>query len=110
MELLGLNLARLGRPSLRAGLCGALATDGLGWGLHHYQLGDGLRRASYDWLIVARGERRAEEAVLIYLDEESHRQLGQPLNAPWNRGLHAQLLDRLTRAGVRAVVFDIVFS
>ena len=51
-----------------------------------------------------------DDVALIYLDEDSHVRLGQPLNAPWDRGLHAKLIDRLTAAGARAIVFDIVFS
>jgi adenylate cyclase len=46
----------------------------------------------------------------VYLDEQSHAALGQPLNRPWDRRLHARLLERLTQAGAKAVVFDIVFS
>jgi len=44
------------------------------------------------------------------MDEESHRSLGQPFNAGWDRALHARLIDRLTAAGARAIVFDVVFS
>src|SRR5438552_733863 len=44
------------------------------------------------------------------MDEESHRSLGQPVNAAWDRALHARLIDRLTAAGARAIVFDVVFS
>jgi adenylate cyclase len=44
------------------------------------------------------------------MDEASHLKLGQPQNAPWDRSLHAQLVDRLSSAGARAIVFDVVFS
>jgi adenylate cyclase len=47
---------------------------------------------------------------MVFLDEESHKELNQPFNAPWDRSVHARLLDRLTADGARAVVFDIVFS
>ena len=48
--------------------------------------------------------------VLVYLDLESY--LGEHQNpaAPWDRQLHARLLDRLTDAGAKAIVFDILFS
>ena len=37
------------------------------------------------------------EIVLVYLDEESAKQLHQPIDDIWNRALHVPLLDRLTR-------------
>jgi adenylate cyclase len=76
-------------------------------------LGDGIRFKSYDWLFLLR-ERLAkrpppDDALIVYLDEQSHAELGQPMNEPWDRRFHARLLDRLTAADVRAVVFDIIF-
>ncbi len=88
----------------------ALLTAGLGLALHVFPLGRGLINASYDLLIVLRGEKPATEAVIVYLDEKSHQALNQPLNAPWDRTLHAKLIDRLTAAGAKAIVFDVVFS
>ncbi len=88
----------------------ALLTAGLGLALYVFPLGRGLIHASYDFLIVLRGEKPANEAVIVYLDEKSHQQLHQPLNAPWDRTLHAKLIDRLTAAGAKAIVFDVVFS
>lgn len=66
--------------------------------------------ASYDVLLVTRGERAADEAVIVYLDERSHLELNQPLNAPWDRNLHAKLIDALTAAGAKCIAFDVVFS
>src|SRR4051812_26707923 len=85
---------------------------GLGCGLllHQLQIGSELVRRSYDLLHVWMGDHQAGEAVIVYLDESSHLKLGQPLNKPWDRALHARLVERLTGAGARAVVFDIVFS
>jgi adenylate cyclase len=47
---------------------------------------------------------------IIYMDESSYHELDQDFAQPWDRALHAQLLDRLTDDGVRAVIFDIIFS
>ena len=85
-------------------------TAALGFVLHFFPIGRGLVHASYDALQVARGERKADEAVIIYLDEKSHQELKQPLNAPWDRALHARLVDLLTAAGAKCIVFDVVFS
>lgn len=93
-----------------AAVFGAALTAAVGWGFHAYGFGRPLVMKSYESLLVSMGERAAEEAVIVYMDEFSHRQLKQPLNAPWDRSLHARLLERLTAAGAKAVVFDIVFS
>jgi adenylate cyclase len=74
------------------------------------RIGLWLRQWSYDLLTVGRGEFAPDEAAIVYMDELSHKELGQPYNAPWDRSLHARLVRRLTEAGARAIVFDIVFS
>ncbi len=91
-------------------LVGAVITAGLGYFLHEFSLGRGLTQLSYDLLPVFRGDVATHGAVLVYLDEKSHRELGQPFNAAWDRALHARLIDRLTAAGAKAIVFDVVFS
>jgi adenylate cyclase len=93
-----------------AGLAGAFLAAGVGWALHEFTFGSGLVNLSYDLLTVAKPTVIPTEVVLVVMDEESHEKLGQPLNAPWDRALHAQLIDKLTTAGARAIVFDIVFS
>lgn len=89
----------------------AITVIGFIWGLMLWQLniGQGLRRASYD-LPFLFGERPPpEDIVLVYLDEASHRELGQPLAQAWDRRLHAKLVERLTEQGARLIVFDILF-
>ena len=100
---------KLSRTSFAA-IIGVVLTTACGLFLHEFRLGTRLVRSSYDLLHVWRGDRRVTEAILVCLDEQSYRRLGQPLNAPWDRALHAQLVDRLTAAGARAIVFDVVFS
>jgi len=96
--------------ALIAAIVVALLMAALGFAFQAYPIGRALVHSSYDALLVLRGDRKADEAVIVYLDERSHDELKQPLNAPWDRKLHAQLIDRLTTAGARAIVFDIVFS
>ncbi|MBI3878596.1 MAG: CHASE2 domain-containing protein [Verrucomicrobia bacterium] len=50
------------------------------------------------------------DPIIVYLDLQSHLTENQDPARPWPRALHARLLRRLTAAGARAVVFDIVFS
>jgi CHASE2 domain-containing sensor protein len=51
---------------------------------------------SFDLPFRVRGVVVPTEAALIYMDEQSHVELEQPYDRPWNRSLHAQLLDILT--------------
>lgn len=88
----------------------AIAAAALGWFLHQFAFGSGVVNLSYDLLHIARGNIPVNEAIIVYIDEPSHRELNQPLNAPWDRAVHARLLDKLAQAEARAVVMDIVFS
>ena len=54
--------------------------------------------------------RPTDDAVILYVDEESTRRLEQNPGTLWSRALHARLLDRLTEDGARAVLFDVVFD
>jgi adenylate cyclase len=83
------------------------------WGM------DWLQRQSFDLPYVLRqflpggltpARPATDDIVLIYMDEESTKRLGQPPDGSWNRALHARLLERLTRDGARAVFFDVVFD
>lgn len=95
------------RKRLAAALVIGLAGLLLGWLL--LQSAQGMRRASYD-LPFRFGEHTPPgDVVLVYLDEASHEDLGQPLSEPWDRRLHAQLVEKLTREGARVIVFDILF-
>lgn len=73
-------------------------------------LGGGLTRSSYDQLSRWHRPTPPTDAVIISLDEASHKVLQQPANQPWNRELHAQLIDRLNAEGAKLIVFDIIFD
>ncbi|MBL9167581.1 MAG: CHASE2 domain-containing protein [Verrucomicrobiales bacterium] len=77
-------------------------------------LGRWLVRASYDGSHLLAGPvgsvSESSPVVLVYLDLESHLREKQNPAQPWDRALHARLVRRLTQAGARAVVFDILFS
>jgi adenylate cyclase len=89
----------------------AIAVAALGWVLHEFALGSGLVNLSYDLLHILRASNiPASEAVIVYLDEKSYRDLQQPQNKPLDRALYAQMIDRLTAAGARVIVMDVVFS
>jgi len=73
------------------------------------RLTKGLVRASYDHSFdlasASRPDIQKSGVVIIYMDEPSYRILGQSLSLPWDRARHAELLDRLTAEGARAVIF-----
>jgi two-component system, cell cycle sensor histidine kinase and response regulator CckA len=48
--------------------------------------------------------------AVVYLDLQSYQRESQDPARLWDRALHARLVDRLARAGARAIVFDIIFS
>jgi PAS domain S-box-containing protein len=48
--------------------------------------------------------------AIVYLDLDSYLREKQNPAQPWSRSLHARLLNRITAAGARAVVFDIIFD
>ncbi|PYL01792.1 MAG: hypothetical protein DME19_00365 [Verrucomicrobia bacterium] len=93
----------------KGGLIGALLTTLAGL-LLYGAFGLGLINRSYDYPFGPRWPIKVDDVVLIYMDDESHKELNQPFDAPWDRSLHARLLERLTQEGCRAVVFDIVFA
>lgn len=71
--------------------------------------GDPFARLSYDLLFALRPDVPVEGMVIVAMDEESHRILGQPGASPWDRALHARLIERLTKLGAKAIVFDVLF-
>ena len=90
--------SRLDRTHLAAAV-GVLLAVGCGVLLHELPIGRGLVQWSYDLLEVWRGERRPEGAVMVYLDEISHKNLVQPYDCAWDRALHAELLEFLGVSG-----------
>jgi len=105
------NRARLASTLALIGLTGLL---GLMLRMPEGPLGSGMVRASYDTLHQLRGTQQAAlddcPVVIVYLDLNSYKVRELDPSQPWPRALHAQLLDRLTDAGARVVIFDIIFS
>ncbi len=65
---------------------------------------------SHDLAHLSAPDLKNAGVVIIYIDEKSLKDLNQPENAPMDRGLHAKMLDRLTKDGAKAVAMDIIFS
>ncbi len=96
--------------NLHGGSVGALGAAFLGAFLLLSPFGHGLVHLSYDIPFALRSDIRADEAVIVYMDEESRRQLKQTPEGPWDRSLHVQLLKELTARRAKAVVFDVLFD
>ncbi|MBI3851441.1 MAG: adenylate/guanylate cyclase domain-containing protein [Verrucomicrobia bacterium] len=105
------RISKLKQNWLGGGI-GVLLAVGLGAGLlvFNSSLGKKLKHLSYDLPFAIRPVAKPQAVVMVYMDDDSHKELNQPFNQPWDRSWHAQLLNRLTAEGARAVVFDIVFS
>ena len=111
-----MGISQTMRIRLLAALGLAVATSLIGFTLLDPRWRPGAigLQASYDTLHSLAGPRldatSNSPVVLIYLDLKSFLDTKQDPALPWPRTLHAKLLDRLTAAGARAVVFDIIFS
>jgi adenylate cyclase len=101
-------VAKQGRSNLCAAAIGGLLVSAIGCACIGFSFGRPLARLSYDVPFILRGEIATPEVCLIYMDDNSARNLGQ--GAVWDRRLHAHLLQRLKSEGCKAVVFDVVFS
>jgi CHASE2 domain-containing sensor protein len=82
-------------------LCGLLL-----WGT---SLGDAWENASYDYLFLFSQRAVTNQVALILMDTESYDKLNQVRGKPWDRKLHAQLLDKLAADGSSLAVFDVFF-
>ncbi len=69
----------------------------------------GLENQLLDLFFSVRGVQPCpRELLLVAIDEPSFQELR--LEWPWPRGLHAKLIDRLSAAGARLIVFDVLFT
>jgi class 3 adenylate cyclase len=50
------------------------------------------------------------DVEFVVMDNDSLAKLGQPALREWDRRLHARLINQMTAAHARAVVFDVVFQ
>jgi len=71
--------------------------------------GDSWTRASYDNLFRFGSRAVTNRVVLVLMDNEAYAALGQSRDVPWDRKLHADLLNKLADDGCQLVVMDIFF-
>jgi CHASE2 domain-containing sensor protein len=74
------------------------------WWLGAFQ---GLENKSMDYRFKIRGPLKpASDIAIVVVDEESIRRIGR---WPWTRNIHSALIEKLNKAGAKAIVFDILF-
>ncbi len=66
-----------------------------------------IDRYIYDSLLQTLPDEPANDVVIVGIDEYSLREIGR---WPWDRKVHAQIIDRLTEMGARAVLMDLILS
>ena len=91
-------------------IAGGLLSTGIGLACLRFSFGEPLMRLSYNLPFIFRSNLDTDKVILVYLDEQSAKQLQQPIDDVWNRALHVRLLDRLTQDNARLVFYDIVFD
>ncbi len=80
-----------------------LLAGGLGWlnGLGR------IDQTLYDQFVAAHGRPARDDIIIVAIDDYSLAELGR---WPWPRALHAQLIDRLSKARPRAIGLDVILS
>jgi CHASE2 domain-containing sensor protein len=72
-------------------------------------LGDVWVNSSYDYLFRFENHAVTNQVTLILMDNAAFAQFHQTRGQPWNRALHARLLNRLADDGCALVVMDSFF-
>lgn len=104
MTLRGIKDHRLFRPT-----AGALLVVLVGVALRFLSLGEGFVNASYDHLFRFGSPAPSNQVVVILMDNEAYAEKNQSREQPWDRTLHAELLNKLADDGCRVAVLDIFF-
>ena len=82
----------------------------LGLGAWRLPMTRSLEYLSYDLPFLFVVPAPPPGLIIVELDEQAHRDLKQTYGQPWDRSLHARLLNKLRRDGCELVVFDIWFA
>jgi CHASE2 domain-containing sensor protein len=69
-----------------------------------------LERWSYDLPQNLAPRTEITNLAVVYMDDASHAFLKQSYDGPWDRSLHAQLVNRLASLGATAIAFDVLFD
>jgi CHASE2 domain-containing sensor protein len=81
-----------------------------GVALWQMPLGERWVTTSYDYLFRFGAKSVTNKVVLVLMDNAAHSELQQERGRPWERALHAKLLNQLAADGCPLVVFDVHFE
>ena len=104
-----MKVKAIGQPEFLKSALGAAVAVLCGLLLWKMPLGEPWVNASYDYLFRFGARAVTNRVTLILMDNEAYDQFHQVRGQPWDRGLHAQLLNRLADDGCDLVVFDSFF-
>ncbi len=99
------STTRLRRRTLTAIAACAVALTFLAQALGAF---GGLERSSLDARFEVRGAQPSSGVAVVAIDEQTFSSLRTTW--PMRRSLHADMIDRLRRAGVRTIVYDVQFT
>lgn len=99
--------ARLRHPVIREWLAILVALCLLAYFALHGEWFWRVDQTLYDSAISLIQRPAQPDIVIVGVDEQSLKQIGR---WPWKRGIHATFLNRLTEAGARVVMFDVILS
>jgi CHASE2 domain-containing sensor protein len=97
------------KKSFRRSALGAALAALCGLGLWLTPLGDFWTNTSYDYLFRFGSRPVTNSVTLILMDNAAFDQFHQTRGQPWDRALHAQLLNRLADDGCALVAMDSFF-
>ena len=75
--------------------------------LGYYDRPAGLNNVFYDTIQKLQAQQKPDDIVIVAVDEASLIELGK---WPWRRGLHAQAINALTQANVKAIASDVLYT
>jgi CHASE2 domain-containing sensor protein len=96
-------------PTIFNLVAGALLTALCGLMLWSMPFGEPWINASYDYSFRFGARPITNRVALIMMDTEAYDQFHQTRGQPWNRALHARLLNKLADDGCALVVMDCFF-
>ena len=105
-----MKIKAIGQKALFKSTLGAALAVLCGLMLWKMPLGEPWVNASYDYLFRFGARAVTNRVTLILMDNEAFDQFHQMRGQLWDRGLHAQLLNRLADDGCNFVVFDSFFQ
>ncbi|HXJ59558.1 MAG TPA: CHASE2 domain-containing protein [Verrucomicrobiae bacterium] len=105
-----MNVSSLTKHRFFPAAVGAVVTAFWGLALWAMPSGESWANTSYDYLFRFSARAVTNKVVLVLMDNAARAEYRQAAGQPWDRRLHAQLLNKLTEDKCPLVVFDVFFE